>query len=293
MPELPEVETVKRGLEPALVGARITRVQLARKNLRFPFPDRFQIRLQGRRVTHLSRRAKYLLIMLEGEEVLVIHFGMSGRLTLSPLYKSVSNKKTFETLPGDPKHDHVVFHLEKGARLTYNDPRRFGFMDLVNSDELSVHRLFKALGPEPLGNGFNAYHLARLAMGRKTDLKAFLLDQHTVAGLGNIYVCEALYRACLSPKRAANTLATKRRGPAKRAEVLVQAIRDVLNDAIVAGGSSLKDFKKPDGALGYFQHSFEVYGREGRKCRRQTCNGIVARITQAGRSTFYCPRCQH
>jgi len=292
MPELPEVETVKRALEPALTGAKITSVQLRRKNLRFPFPKNFQRRLQGRRIAHISRRAKYLLITMTGGKVLVIHLGMSGRLTLSPPNKTGSKTKTHETLPGDPRHDHVVFHFEQGAFLTYNDPRRFGFMDLVHTDELSAHRLFHALGPEPLGNSFNARHLARMATGRKTDLKAFLLDQRTLAGLGNIYVCEALYRARLSPRRSASTLVTKRNTPAKRTDVLVPAIRDVLNEAIVAGGSSLKDFKKPDGALGYFQHAFDVYGREGRKCRRDTCNGTVARITQAGRSTFYCPRCQ-
>ncbi len=292
MPELPEVETVRRALEPALMGARINRVELRRKNLRFPFPEKFQSRLKGRRIALLSRRAKYLLITMENAEVLIIHLGMSGRLTLSCTPDARSKQNNTTTDPGDPKHDHVVFHLSNQMKLTYNDPRRFGFMDLVPTQQLENHKMFRALGPEPLGNSFSSNHLVQRAQGRKTDLKAFLLDQRTVAGLGNIYVCEALHRAGLSPRRSAGTLATKRKTPSKWSAALVPSIRDVLNDAIAAGGSSLKDFQKPDGALGYFQHNFDVYGREGKPCHRQSCTGTVRRITQAGRSTFYCPRCQ-
>lgn len=293
MPELPEVETVRRGLAPALTGARIERLTLHRPDLRFPFPKGMKRALQGRTIARLNRRAKYLLVELDSGKALVIHLGMSGRLTLStPNGNRRDTAKFAQTQPGDPKHNHVEIQLTSGVSVTYNDPRRFGFMDLVELQDMESHRMFKYLGPEPLGNAFNTDHLVTRAAGRMTDLKAFLLDQKNVAGLGNIYVCEALYRAGLSPLRKAHSLATKRVRPTQRANALVPAIRDVLMDAIEAGGSSLKDYRHPDGALGYFQHAFDVYGRTGEPCRRKGCDGTVRKVVQSNRSTFYCPACQ-
>ena len=280
MPELPEVETVVRGLRPHMEGALIERVEQRRADLRFPFPPRFVARLEGAVITGLSRRAKYVLVALDRPDVLVMHLGMSGKFLV--------NGQEARAM----KHDHVVFHLSSGDQVTYHDPRRFGFMDLVTAAALDQHKFFAHLGPEPLGNGFHAALLAAKARGKKTALKNFLLDQRVVAGLGNIYVLEALFRTGLHPARPAADLVTKHGRPRKMAEELVAAIRQVLRDAIEAGGSSLKDYAKADGSMGYFQHRFQVYGREGEACVRPGCSGQIERIVQGGRSSFYCPRCQ-
>jgi formamidopyrimidine-DNA glycosylase len=299
MPELPEVEIVRRGLEPVLEGKRIERLDQNRKDLRFPLPEHFAARLHGRKVERLERRAKYLLAHLSGGDVLLMHLGMTGRFTVhvpmpgvhAPMSGRRAGKYQHET-GADVKHDHVVFHMEQGATITYNDPRRFGFMLIIPEAELSEHPLMHGLGAEPLGPELTPEYLARRAAGRKVDLKAFLSDQRVVAGLGNIYVCEALFRAGLAPRRQAASLATKQGRPTERAGRLVAAIRAVLKDAIAAGGSSLRDYRHADGALGEFQHTFAVYGREGLACVRPGCRGTVRRIVQAGRSTFFCPKCQ-
>lgn len=293
MPELPEVETVRRGLEPVLSGRRIARLEQRRADLRFPFPDAFAKRVAGRRIQALTRRAKYLVAEFEGGQTLIMHLGMSGRFTISPSGgpSKMPGDFTHET-GADPKHDHVVFHTEDGTTVTYNDPRRFGFMVMAPTESFDQHPLIRNLGPEPLGNALNAAYLASRAQGRKTDLKAFLMDQRNVAGLGNIYVCEALHQAHLSPKRAARCLARTNGLPTDRAERLVTAIREVLSAAIDAGGSSLRDYRQADGALGYFQHAFRVYGRENEPCRKPGCQGTVRRIVQSGRSTFFCSSCQ-
>ncbi|MBU2583262.1 MAG: bifunctional DNA-formamidopyrimidine glycosylase/DNA-(apurinic or apyrimidinic site) lyase [Alphaproteobacteria bacterium] len=293
MPELPEVETVRKGLEPVLSGRRIVRLEQRRPDLRFPFPERFSERLIGRRIERLNRRSKYLVAEIEGGETLIMHLGMSGRFTITlPDCAQVMPGK-FEHDPGaHQKHDHAVFHTEEGTIIAYNDPRRFGFMVMTPTAEFESHPLIRDLGPEPLGNRFNAAYLAARAAGRTADLKAFLMDQRNIAGLGNIYVCEALYRSGLSPKRAARFLSGRSGAPNERTERLVAAIRAVLCDAIAAGGSSLRDYRQADGALGYFQHSFSVYGREGEPCSKPSCDAMVRRIVQAGRSTFYCPACQ-
>ena len=282
MPELPEVETVKRGLAPVLDGARIASVEARRPDLRFPFPDRFVARLKGARVLGLARRAKYLLAPLDTGETLVSHLGMSGRFTI--VDARAQPGAFYYATPPDPTHTHVVLETDAGVRVEYNDPRRFGYMDLIASDALEAHPYFAGMGPEPLGNAFDAKHLAVAFMGKSQNVKATLLDQRIVAGLGNIYVCEALYRAGISPKRAAGRISRA------RLDVLASVIRDVLNQAIAAGGSTLKDYAQTDGALGYFQHRFVVYGREGEPCL--ACSTPVARIVQAGRSTFYCTKCQ-
>ncbi|MEQ8822882.1 MAG: bifunctional DNA-formamidopyrimidine glycosylase/DNA-(apurinic or apyrimidinic site) lyase [Filomicrobium sp.] len=289
MPELPEVETVRRGLEPVLSGKRIDRLEQRRPDLRFPFPKRFAKRVAGCRIEQLARRAKYLIARFDSGEALIMHLGMSGRYLIE---KPGEEAKPVPVATHRPQHDHVVFHTEDGATVTYNDPRRFGFMVMCAGDDLDQHPLLRDLGPEPLGNAMNAAHLAKRAAGRKNDLKAFLMDQRNVAGLGNIYVCEALFRAGLSPKRVASCLARRSGTPTVRAERLAPAIRATIADAIAAGGSSLRDYRQADGALGYFQHSFSVYGREGQACIKPTCNGTVKRIVQSGRSTFYCPSCQ-
>lgn len=280
MPELPEVETVRRGLSPALEGRRVLSVELRRAGLRFPFPPRLAERVAGQTVDRLGRRAKFLLAELSSGETLIMHLGMSGRFSVSggPL-----GEFHFET-GTDPAHDHVVFNVEGGVQVTYNDPRRFGFMELWPTARLSEYPRLAALGPEPLSNGFNAAWLGQVLKGRASPIKAALLDQKTVAGLGNIYVCEALFRAGISPRRKA---ATVQRG---RAEKLAAAINAVIAEAIEAGGSSLRDFAATDGALGYFQHTFRVYDREGADC--PACGGPIRRIVQSGRSTFYCPACQ-
>lgn len=276
-----------------MAGVRLTKVEQRRPNLRFDFPERFVARTEGAVISHLGRRAKYLVAELSSNEALIMHLGMSGRFTIEmPGEWEHAPGRFKHEVPKSEAHDHVVFHLENGVRVTYNDPRRFGFMDLVARDELQSCRHFAAMGIEPLGNQLSAEFIADRSAGRTTDLKAFLLDQRHIAGLGNIYVCEALYRARLSPRRSARTLATNKGKPTARAERLVPVIRDVLNDAIAAGGSTLRDYRAADGALGYFQHTFAVYGREGEPCPTEGCRGKVQRITQAGRSTFFCGRCQ-
>jgi formamidopyrimidine-DNA glycosylase len=292
MPELPEVETVRRGLAPVMEGARFSRVEARRPDLRRPLPKNFVKRLEGQTVTGLGRRAKYLLADLSSGEVLLMHLGMSGSFRVA-----VADG---ELLPGDfhyerspdRAHDHVVFHMSSGARVTFNDPRRFGLMLLVPRVALADHPLMREVGPEPLGNAFDATMLARACARKSTSLKAALSDQKVVAGLGNIYVCEALHRARLSPRRNARTLATRSGGPTPRAEALVGAIKDVLNAAVRAGGSSLRDHRRTDGELGHFQHHFRVYDRAGKPCPTPGCGGTVRRIVQGGRSTFYCPKCQ-
>ena len=287
MPELPEVETVRRGLEPVMQGARFAVVEARRRDLRWPLPSDFAARLQGRAVTGLGRRAKYLLVDLSSGEVLLMHLGMSGSFRVAHDGGERTHERTQHLT-----HDHVVFHMSNGARIAFNDPRRFGSMKLIRRAELEQEPLLRALGPEPLGNAFDAALLAGACAGKKTSLKAALSDQRVVAGLGNIYVCEALHRARLSPKRRAATIATRGGAPNERAQALVEGIRAVLNDAIAAGGSSLRDHKRTDGELGLFQHHFAVYDREGRRCPRRGCGGTIKRIVQGGRSTFFCPACQ-
>ena len=285
MPELPEVETVRRGLEAAMAGARLTGVEQRRPDLRFPFPERFAERLTGQRVEALRRRAKYLIADLDGAEVLVMHLGMSGSFRIEQACGPIPGAGAKNSL-----HDHVTFDLSTGARIVYNDPRRFGFMQLIPRSEFAAHPLFNNIGIEPLGDAFDGAALARLFAGKTTSLKAALLDQTLIAGLGNIYVCEALHRAGLSPRRAAGSLARKDGTPSARATRLARVVRALLNEAVAVGGSSLRDHRKTDGALGNFQHSFRVYGRDHEPCAR--CGGAVQRITQAGRATFYCTGCQ-
>ena len=282
MPELPEVETVRRGLAPVMEGQVIARADVNRPDLRWPFPPDMAARLTGARVERLRRRSKYILADLDRGETLLIHLGMSGRMLVSgdQLGRFVNDH------PAPEKHDHVVLHMESGARITFNDPRRFGAMDLMATDGAETHKLLAVLGPEPFGNDFHEDHMMAAFRGKATPVKAALLDQGIVAGLGNIYVCEALYRAGIHPRRKAGRIA-----PA-RVAALVPIIRQVLAEAIEAGGSSLRDFRQADGELGYFQHSFDVYGREGEACRRAGCGGIVRRIVQSGRSSFFCPLCQ-
>jgi formamidopyrimidine-DNA glycosylase len=292
MPELPEVETVRRGLEPVMQGARFDRVEVRRGDLRWPLPKDFAARLRGRFVTGLGRRAKYLLADLDSGDVLLMHLGMSGSFRVVQDGSASVPGRYHHERDKRVTHDHVVFHMSSGAWIAFNDPRRFGSMKLVPRATLDQEPLLRALGPEPLGNAFDAAMLARACAGKKTSLKAALLDQRVVAGLGNIYVCEALYRARLSPKRRASTIATRAGAPNERAVALVQAIKDVLHDAIKAGGSSLRDHKRTDGELGLFQHHFKVYDREGAPCGGRGCHGTIKRIVQNGRSTFYCPECQ-
>ncbi|HEY6255674.1 MAG TPA: bifunctional DNA-formamidopyrimidine glycosylase/DNA-(apurinic or apyrimidinic site) lyase [Xanthobacteraceae bacterium] len=292
MPELPEVETVRRGLEPVMQGARFAEVEARRRDLRWPLPSDFAARLEGQTVTGLGRRAKYITVDLSSGEVLLMHLGMSGSFRVAHDGGEQRPGKYHHARPQHLTHDHVVFHMSNGARIAFNDPRRFGSMKLIARAALDQEPLLRALGPEPLGNAFDAAMLAHACAGKKTSLKAALSDQRVVAGLGNIYVCEALYRARLSPKRRASTIATRAGEPNERAGALVQGIRDVLNDAIRAGGSSLRDHKRTDGELGLFQHQFAVYDREGERCPRRGCGGTIRRIVQGGRSTFFCPVCQ-
>jgi len=291
MPELPEVETVRRGLEPAMEGARFVKVEVRRGDLRWPLPRDFARRLKGATVRGIGRRAKYLLADLSSGDVLVMHLGMSGSFHVFR-----ENDKQlggyYRERAKHVAHDHVVFHMSSGASVTFNDPRRFGSMKLVARDKIDAEPLLKGLGPEPLGNAFDAAMLARACRGKKTSLKAALLDQRVVAGLGNIYVCEALNLAHLSPKRMASTIADRTGAPNERAEALVESIKAVLHAAIKDGGSSLRDHRLTDGDLGMFQHNFRVYDRAGESCRTPGCSGIVKRIVQNGRSTFYCPVCQ-
>ena len=282
MPELPEVETVMRGLRPSMEGAVIQTAKVRRPDLRWPFPDRMAERLTGARVLAMRRRSKYILMELDTNETLLIHLGMSGRMTVSgdPLGQFVHDH------PQQQKHDHVMFDMDNGARITFNDPRRFGAMDLLDTATAEDSKLLSVLGPEPFANDFNEDHLVTAFKGKNTPIKTALLDQGIIAGLGNIYVCEVLFRAAISPKRKAGQIS------AARIATLVPIIRDVLSDAIDAGGSSLRDFRQANGELGYFQHSFDVYGREGEPCRREGCGGRVSRVMQGGRSSFYCGKCQ-
>ena len=292
MPELPEVETVRRGLEPAMVGSRILAVEQRRPDLRFPFPERFSERLAGQEVTALGRRAKYLLADLSYGEVLVMHLGMSGRFLVNENGTVYAPGEFHIETGGERAHDHVVFRLSNGAAIIYNDSRRFGFMDLVPRAGLSESRHFRHMGIEPLGNELSGEAIAQLFRNRKAPLKAALMDQRLIAGLGNIYVCEALFRAGLNPAAPAGSLATPTGKPREKAHRLAQAIRDVLTEAVEAGGSTLRDYAQTDGSLGYFQHAFRVYDRESDPCVTPGCGGTVRRLVQSGRSTFFCPSCQ-
>ncbi len=300
MPELPEVETVRRGLAQAMTGATFTAVDQRRADLRFPFPERFAERLTGRRVEAVGRRAKYLLIDLDDGTVLAAHLGMTGsfRVAAGGAPETVPGSFYFArgaaAAPAGPAspHDHLRFAFDTGVAITYNDPRRFGFMVLVERDAFGAHPLFRSIGVEPLGDGFDAGLLARLMAGKAAPLKAALLDQRLIAGLGNIYVCEALHRAGLSPRRAAGTLARADGAPTAGAKRLAGAIRAVLDEAVAAGGSTLKDYRHTDGELGTFQHGFRAYDREGEPCPNPGCRGLIGRIVQSGRSTFFCAACQ-
>jgi formamidopyrimidine-DNA glycosylase len=292
MPELPEVETVRRGLQPAMEGSKIVKAEARRKDLRFPFQKDFIARLEGQTVTGLGRRAKYLMADLTSGDVLLMHLGMSGSFRVLKDDDKSAQGHFHHPRSEDRAHDHVIFHMSSGAAVIFNDPRRFGYMKIIARNAMEDEPLLRGLGPEPLGNEFDAAMLARSCANKKTSLKAALLDQRVVAGLGNIYVCEALFRAHLSPRRLATTLATKKGDPTDHAKRLVNAIHAVLNQAIKAGGSSLRDHRQTTGELGYFQHSFQVYDREGEKCQTADCGGIVRRFTQNGRSTFWCPKCQ-
>lgn len=282
MPELPEVETVRRGLLPVMEGQRIDRADVNRPNLRWPLPSGMADRLTGKTVFALRRRSKYILADLSSGETLLIHLGMSGRMLISGQMLG----EFHHTHPAPQKHDHVVLHMANGARVTFNDARRFGAMDLLPTATAEEHPLLAPIGPEPLGNTFDEPYLIAKLKNRNTPIKSALLDQHLVAGLGNIYVCETLFRALIDPTTKAMAL-TK-----SRVASLVPIIRQVLSDAITAGGSSLRDYRQADGELGYFQHSFQVYGREGQPCQTPGCATSIARIVQSGRSSFYCPTCQ-
>ncbi|MCB1456512.1 MAG: bifunctional DNA-formamidopyrimidine glycosylase/DNA-(apurinic or apyrimidinic site) lyase [Nitratireductor sp.] len=299
MPELPEVETVRRGLAPAMEGALIRKVELRRPDLRFAFPPDFAARLVNRRILTLSRRAKYLIADLDNDTSLLMHLGMSGSFRVISEASGSAEPGT----PGDfyhdrsriAAHDHVIFSLEGcsgNVTIIYNDPRRFGFMDLFSRRDGSPNRFLAGLGLEPTGNELGPDAMARLFSKKTTPLKAALLDQRLIAGLGNIYVCEALWEAGLSPWREAGSLAGKGEAALHRRTRLSGSIRDVIARAIEAGGSSLRDYRLTDGSLGYFQHSFSVYDREGETCRRESCGGTIMRTVQSGRSTFHCPRCQ-
>ena len=294
MPELPEVETVCRGLAPFMEGRIINHVAQNRADLRFPFPEDFPLRLQGRRIETIARRAKYMLITLDDSQTLMVHLGMSGRFTIHPADEVPSGPGIASSGQAGhnsgwqktEKHDHVVITMEDGTVIVYNDPRRFGFMDLIAPGASDQHPSLRGLGPEPLSDDFSAAYLKQAWKGRKSNVKAGLLDQKVVAGLGNIYVCEALWRAGLSPKRLAGSVSARKLGE------LVPHIKDILTAAIAAGGSSLKDYRQADGELGYFQHSFDVYDREGSPCSKPGCTGIIKRIVQSNRSSFYCPNHQ-
>ncbi|MEM6556035.1 MAG: bifunctional DNA-formamidopyrimidine glycosylase/DNA-(apurinic or apyrimidinic site) lyase [Pseudomonadota bacterium] len=280
MPELPEVETVRRGLTPAMQGKIIERLDVNRPDLRFPFPDGFKARVEGASITHMGRRAKFLVTELSTGEALIMHLGMSGRFTVDE-----APAADFHIDPGtNPAHDHVVFHMQDGATVTYNDPRRFGFMELWPVKDLDAYPRIEHLGPEPLSNHFNAAYLDEQLRGKNTPIKSALLDQAIIAGLGNIYVCEALFRAGISPRRKASSVV------GKRSARLAPAINEVIAEAIEAGGSSISDFASASGELGYFQKHFAVYDREGEPC--DTCPSPLKRIVQSGRSTFFCSKCQ-
>ena len=276
MPELPEVETVMRGMQPALEGKKLINIEARCDSLRWPIPNNFADRLKGRRVINIARRAKYILWYLDDETVMILHLGMSGRVSITAKRPSKIEK-----------HDHLIFTTEEGAVIRFNDARRFGMVDLSTSGSIFQHKLLRQIGPEPLGNDFNELSLKEMLRGKKTTIKNALLDQRVVAGLGNIYVCESLFRSNISPKR----LALNVKG--KRLKALSLNIREVLNEAILAGGSSLRDHAQTNGDIGYFQHNFMVYGREGQACKKNGCGNKVNRIIQSGRSTFYCTKCQN
>jgi formamidopyrimidine-DNA glycosylase len=282
MPELPEVETVCSGLRPAMEGNIINKLELRRNDLRWPFPKDMADRTNGKRVIGVRRRAKYILIDLSSDQTIIIHLGMSGRILIDTTNKEIFNYNSnlFE------KHDHVILYMQNGTLITFNDARRFGAMDMAPTKTLDTHWLLKRLGPEPLGNGLNAEYLANRFKNKNTAIKTTLLDQLIVAGLGNIYVCEILFRSGVLPQKNTNNLEMK------EIERLVKFTRSVLIEAIEAGGSSLKDHRQTTGELGYFQHSFSVYGREGEKCVNDNCQTIIKRVIQSGRSTFYCSKCQ-
>ncbi|SDR25035.1 bifunctional DNA-formamidopyrimidine glycosylase/DNA-(apurinic or apyrimidinic site) lyase [Pseudovibrio sp. Tun.PSC04-5.I4] len=299
MPELPEVETVRRGLAPFFDNATICRVEQRRPDLRFPFGDDFVERIENRQVVSFTRRAKYLLLDLDSGDVLVMHLGMSGsfRWIETDDAEPQQTVEMYHAQGKHPQHDHVVFHVrpaeqETIVKIVYNDPRRFGFMILIPRSELAAHPMFAEMGIEPLGNELDGAYLANLFGNRKTTLKAALLNQKFVAGLGNIYVCEALWRAGLNPFNSAGSLSGKSGKSLKKADELSNHIREVLQEAIASGGSSLKDHRQADGSLGYFQHNFSVYGREGEACKTTGCSGVIERKVQHGRSTFFCPQCQ-
>jgi formamidopyrimidine-DNA glycosylase len=295
MPELPEVETVRRGLQPVMEGARIVKVEQRRPDLRFPFPPDFATRLTGRRITALGRRAKYLIIHTDGGPVLICHLGMSGSFRIEDSVDASMPGRFHHERSKDSAHDHAVFHVEaenrERFRIVFNDPRRFGFMLFAEDGKVDEHPMLADLGVEPTGNALDGALLSDLFRGKAAPLKAALLDQTLIAGLGNIYVCEALWRAELSPKRGAGTIVPKK-GVSPRAKRLADAVREVIADAVAAGGSSLRDYVHADGSLGYFQKSFSVYYREDEPCLRDGCRGTVTRVVQSGRSTFYCPACQ-
>jgi formamidopyrimidine-DNA glycosylase len=299
MPELPEVETVRRGLAPVMEGRRIKSVTLSRPNLRFSFPDQFSKRLQGARIEHMGRRAKYLVARLDTGEALIMHLGMSGsfRVELDPTSQTSAsgdmNSVFYHPKSERKAHDHVIFDMGDGeATVIYNDPRRFGYMDLVAIDELETCTHFLKMGIEPTGNQLNGEAISRLFAGKSSPLKSALLDQRLIAGLGNIYVCEALWRTGLSPKRKASTISRKDGKATQRSEALSRHIREIIAEAIEAGGSSLRDHRQANGDLGYFQHRFNAYDREGEYCAKPDCSGKIGRIVQSGRSTFFCPSCQ-
>jgi formamidopyrimidine-DNA glycosylase len=286
MPELPEVETVRRGLQPTLEGAQLVRVEARRPDLRFPLPQDFAARLTGARIGALARRAKYLLAGLDTGETLVMHLGMTGRFEIEQGEEKLSPGQFHYTAPVGGKHAHVVLETAAGRRVVYSDARRFGFMELIRTEGLSAHPWFSGMGPEPLGPDFTAAHLEKALSGRVQAIKLMLLDQKIVAGLGNIYVCEALHRARISPFTPAGEISKV------KLETLVAIVREVLGEAIAAGGSTLRDYVGADGALGYFQHSFRCYGREDEPCLRPGCPGVIRRQAQGGRSTFFCSTCQ-
>lgn len=286
MPELPEVETVRRGLEPEMLGQVIKEAEVRRPDLRWPFPENMAARLRGKKVLRLSRRSKYILGDLSSGETLIVHLGMSGRMLIQKNKAQLSPGEFHQEIQPAEKHDHVVLTMQSGCRIVFNDARRFGMMDLWPTENLEAHPLLARIGPEPLGNSFDEAYLVQAFRGRKSPVKSALLDQRLIAGLGNIYVCEALWRAGISPLRSAGSLSSG------RVVRLVPVIRAVLEEAIDSGGSSLRDYRQADGELGYFQHSFAVYDREGEPCLTPDCKGKIARIVQSGRSTYYCRRCQ-
>ncbi|MDT2077620.1 MAG: bifunctional DNA-formamidopyrimidine glycosylase/DNA-(apurinic or apyrimidinic site) lyase [Planktomarina sp.] len=282
MPELPEVETVRRGIESAMQDQVIISAEVNRPDLRWPFPPNMAKRLSGARVVGLRRRSKYILVDLDSDETLIVHLGMSGRMLVSGIQVGQFHQEH----PAPKKHDHVVFHMENGARVTFNDARRFGAMDLASTAAVEQHKLLASLGPEPLGNSFDETYLIGALSGKNSPIKSTLLDQRIIAGLGNIYVCEVLFRAKISPITKASELSKLRIGK------IVPIIREVLEEAILAGGSSLKDYRQTGGELGYFQHNFQVYDQENQLCSSVGCTGVIVRVIQAGRSSYYCPRCQ-